>query len=106
MTRYLAAAAAAAATFVTSILFASAAFAQTGGYYMAVPATAPSKASVITQGTLWKCTDGVCSAAKSTQRDAIMCELVVKRVGTLTTFTVGGAPLAPEALTKCNERAN
>lgn len=96
----------AAAALATSMLFASAAFAQTGGYYAATPTTAPTKASVITQGTLWKCTDGVCTAPKSTQRDSIMCELVAKRVGTLTTFTVAGAPLPAEALTKCNERAN
>lgn len=102
MTRILSTAAALA----SSMLLASAAFAQTGAYYAATPATAPTKASVITQGTLWKCTDGVCTAPKSTQRDSIMCELVAKRVGTLTTFTVGGAPLAPEALNKCNERAN
>ncbi len=107
MTRILTTAAALASSIlVSSVLFATAAIAQTGGYYTATPATAPTKASVITQGTLWKCTDGVCSAPKATQRDSIMCELVAKRVGTLTTFTVAGAPLAAEALTKCNERAN
>lgn len=102
MTRY----ASLAAALASAMLFASAAFAQPGGYYSATPAAAPTKAAVITQGTLWKCAEGVCSAAKATQRDSIMCELVVKKVGALTTFTVAGQPIAAEALTKCNERAN
>jgi uncharacterized low-complexity protein len=97
-----------AAALSSAVLFvsATASIAQTGAYYSATPATAPTKASVITQGTLWKCTDGVCTAKKSTQRDSIMCELVAKQVGTLTTFTVAGAPLDADALAKCNARAS
>lgn len=104
MTRILTAAAALASSIM--LLSATAGYAQTGGYYSATPATAPTKASVITQGTLWKCADGVCTAKKSTQRDIIMCQLVVQRVGALSAFTIGGAPLDAAALTKCNERAS
>ncbi len=77
-----------------------------GGYYTAKPTAAPSKASIITRSTLWKCADGLCSAKKSTDRDAIMCELVVQRVGTLESFTANGAAFGNEALAKCNARAS
>lgn len=79
-----------------------AASAQTSGYYNATPATAPSKTTVITSGTLWKCVDGVCGAAKSTQRDVIMCQMVAQRIGKLTAFTVAGAAFDEATLAKCN----
>lgn len=107
MTRILTTAAALASSILlSSVLFATAAIAQTGGYYTATPATAPTKASVITAGTLWKCADGVCSAKQSTQRDVIMCQMVVQRVGKLNTFTVAGTPIDAAMLEKCNARAN
>ncbi|OYY91266.1 MAG: hypothetical protein B7Y45_04030 [Sphingomonas sp. 28-66-16] len=104
MTRLLAI----AASFATSVLLlsATAGHAQTSGYYNATPATAPTKTSVITAGTLWKCGDGVCVANKSTQRDPIMCQMVVKRLGTLTAFSVGGTAFDADALAKCNAAAS
>ncbi|OYW22760.1 MULTISPECIES: hypothetical protein [unclassified Sphingomonas] len=104
MTRILSAAAALA----TSVLLASAApaFAAPTGYYAATPVTAPTKTKVITAGTLWNCADGVCTAKQSTQRDVIMCQMVVQRVGALSAFTVAGTPLDAAALAKCNERAS
>lgn len=105
MTRILSVAAALASSVM--LLSASAGHAQTAGsYYSATPTTAPTKASVITSGTLWKCADGVCGAKKSTQRDPIMCQMVAKRVGTLTAFTVGGTPFDADALAKCNAAAS
>jgi len=82
-----------------------AAQAQAGGYYVATPVTAPTKASVITSGTLWKCAGGSCTAAKSTQRDLIMCQMVAQRVGALSAFNVAGAAMDEASLAKCNERA-
>ena len=79
-----------------------AASAQTAGYYSATPATAPTKNTLITAGTLWKCTDGVCGAAKSTQRDVIMCQMVAQRMGKLTAFAVAGAAFDEATLAKCN----
>ena len=84
-------------------LFATAANAQ--GFYSATPTTAPSKASMITGGMMWKCGGGVCTAAKGTSRDAIVCEQVVKRVGALTTFSANGVAFDEAALAKCNARA-
>jgi len=82
------------------------ALAQGGGYYTAKPATAPTRSSVITRNTVWKCADGACSARKGSDRDSILCELVVQRVGTLESFTAGGAAFSQDALAKCNARAN
>ena len=79
-----------------------AAFAQTSGYYTATPATAPSKNTIITSGTLWKCAEGVCGAAKSTQRDVIMCQMVAQRIGKLTSFSVAGAAFDEATMAKCN----
>ncbi|MBA4047409.1 MAG: hypothetical protein C0476_02570 [Sphingomonas sp.] len=76
--------------------------AQTSGYYAATPATAPTKNTLITAGTLWKCADGVCGAAKSTQRDVIMCQMVAQRIGKLNAFTVAGAAFDEATLAKCN----
>lgn len=104
MTRFLSVAAALATSVM--LLSASAGHAQTGGYYSATPVKAPTKTSVITAGTLWKCTDGVCTAKQSTQRDVIMCQMVVQRVGALSAFSVAGSPIDAAALAKCNERAS
>lgn len=104
MTRFLTVAAAAAATLA---LTPAAGFAQTPrGYYVATPATAPAKDSLITRTTLWHCDGGVCTASKAASaRDAIMCELVVQQLGTLTTFTANGAAFDADALGKCNAKA-
>lgn len=103
MNRMFAVAAAAAATLA---LAPASGFAQTSrGYYSATPVTAPAKSSVVTRTTVWSCAGGVCSAAKATSRDAIMCELVAREVGTLASFTVGGTAFDAAALEKCNARA-
>ncbi|MHA6724182.1 CC_3452 family protein [Sphingomonas sp. RS2018] len=74
-------------------------------YYSAKPAAAPAKPTLVTRSTLWKCAEGLCSAPRSGERDAVLCELVVQRVGAVESFTAGGAAFTPEALTKCNARA-
>ena len=79
--------------------------ASAAGYYSAKPATAPAKASLITGDVMWKCTNGLCVAPKTTSRDAIVCEQVAKRVGTLASFAANGAAFDDAALAKCNTRA-
>lgn len=86
-----------------SMPFATAASAQ--GYYSVTPAVAPTKASVITGGMLWKCDGGICTAGRGSSRDGIVCEQVVKRVGALTSFSANGAAFDTAALAKCNARA-
>lgn len=79
--------------------------AQTGAYYSATLAGSFKKASLVTGSTLWKCKDGVCSAPKGADRDAVMCEMVAQRTGELTAFTANGAAFDEAALKKCNARA-
>jgi len=103
MNRMIAVAAAAAATLALAPVSG---FAQTSrGYYSATPVTAPAKTSLITRTTVWKCGEGTCVASKSTSRDAIMCELVAREVGTLSSFSAGGTAFDADALAKCNARA-
>ncbi|MES2444780.1 MAG: hypothetical protein V4574_18305 [Pseudomonadota bacterium] len=103
MARFLAVAAAAAATLALTPAIGTAQTAR--GYYAATPVSAPSKANIVTRSTVWKCGEGVCVASKSDSRDTIMCELVAREVGTLQTFTAGGAAFDADALAKCNSRA-
>ncbi|MFA5989793.1 MAG: hypothetical protein WC803_09330 [Sphingomonas sp.] len=86
-------------------LFASPALAESANYYSATPVAAPTKASFITTGTLWKCADGTCTARQSTQRDIIMCQIVVQRLGAVSGFSAGGTAFDAAAIAKCNERA-
>lgn len=101
MIRFTMVAAAAAAT----LSLAPASIAQTARGYAATPVAAPAKASLITRSTLWKCADGVCTAAQATSRDAIVCELVAKEVGALSSFTAKGQAFDADALAKCNAKA-
>ena len=74
-------------------------------YYAASPSGEIKKASIITRNTLWKCSEGTCTAAKSNDRPSVMCELVVQRVGALQSFSAGGTAFDAEALARCNARA-
>lgn len=103
MNRFLTVAAAAAATLALAPVPGIAQTAR--GYYAATPVEAPSKASLVTRSTVWKCGEGVCTAAKATSRDTIMCELVAREVGTLASFRANGTSFDADALAKCNEKA-
>lgn len=94
-----------AALAATTLLLAPASLAQTARGYSATPVAAPTKASLVTRSTLWKCADGVCTAAQATSRDAIVCELVAKEVGALSSFTAKGQAFDADALAKCNAKA-
>lgn len=80
------------------------AVAQTG-YYTATPKGEVAKMSFITRSALWKCADGVCSASKVAERDAVLCEVVARKVGTLSAFSVGGTAYNEDSLSKCNAKA-
>ena len=75
------------------------------GYYTATPVEAPSKNSLITRDTVWKFRDGAFNASKAPEREQVLCQLVVQRVGKLSSFTVGGQALDAESLAKCNAKA-
>ena len=69
------------------------------------PFTAPTKTSLITRSTAWSLRDGVYVANKAPERDGVLCELVVKNVGKLSSFTVAGKAYDAPALDKCNAKA-
>jgi hypothetical protein len=76
-------------------------------HYHAQPAAKPAAAKLVVRDTIWSCGDGGCQAAtKSSSRPAIVCEILVKQVGALRSFTVAGEALTAEQLEKCNARAN
>lgn len=88
------------------LLGATASHAQApGAYYVAAPAAAPSKTSLITRSTAWSLRDGVYVANKAPERDGVLCELVAKNVGKLASFTVAGKAYDGPALDKCNAKA-
>lgn len=81
------------------------ALAQGSGYYVATPKAEIAKTSFITRSALWKCDAGVCSANKVAERDAVLCEVVARKVGALSAFTVAGTAYSEESLAKCNAKA-
>jgi hypothetical protein len=74
-------------------------------HYHAQPAAKPEATKLVLRDTVWKCGDAGCAATKSNSRPGIVCALLVKKVGSLKSFTVGGAALAAPELEKCNARA-
>ncbi|MCW4461555.1 hypothetical protein OK349_07535 [Sphingomonas sp. BT-65] len=95
----------AAAALSLAAFMPSAALAQSGGHYAATAVEAPKKTSFVTQNTIWKCKDAVCTAPKTSTQDKVMCERAVQRVGALSAFSVGGTAFDTEALAACNARA-
>ncbi len=74
--------------------------------YRAVPATAlASNDNVISDGVLWRCGSEGCVATNATSRPAIVCAQAARKVGKLTSFTVGTQPFDEAALAKCNAKA-
>jgi hypothetical protein len=92
------------AFFLTASLFGGTAFAA-GAQYRAEPASPPTAARLIVKEIVWKCGAGGCVAPQGNSRPAVDCSALVREVGTLRSFTVGGQPLDSAALGKCNARA-
>jgi hypothetical protein len=76
-------------------------------HYHAQPVAKPAATKLVLRDMIWSCGDAGCSAAtKSSSRPAIVCEVLVKEVGSLRSFSVAGQALSAEQLEKCNARAN
>lgn len=86
------------------VALAPIAAAQSGGYYAATTVEAPKKASFVTQNTMWKCKDSICTAPKTPTQDKVMCERAVQRVGPLSAFAAGGVAFDAATLEACNAR--
>ncbi len=104
MIRFLSIAAALATS--AALLGASAGYAQTaGGYYVATPATASTKTSLVTRSTPWRQAGGAFVAQRAPERDMVLCQLVAKDVGQLSGFSVGGKAYDAASLDACNSKA-
>ena len=75
------------------------------GYYVATPVAAPAKARFITRATPWQLQDGTYVAARAPERDAILCQLVVRDIGALSAFSARGKAFDAAQLEKCNGKA-
>ncbi len=92
------------AFFLAFSLFGGIAFAG-GVQYRAEPAAAPPAARFIVKGVVWRCGSGGCGASQGNSRPAVDCPALVRKVGALLSFTVGGRPFDSAELGKCNARA-
>lgn len=79
--------------------------ASAGSHYRAEPAEMPAAGRMVVKGIVWKCGPGGCVAPQGNSRPAVDCTALVREVGALRSFTVGGQPLDSAALDKCNARA-
>ena len=94
------------AAFLTlSILGAEPLSPPSGVQYRAEPASPAAASRLIVKEIVWKCGPGGCIAPQGNSRPAIDCPALVREVGALRSFTVGGQPLDAAALGKCNARA-
>lgn len=89
----------------TAMIDATAAHAQTGAYYVAVPAQQPTRAELMTRETPWSLHNGSYVAARAPERDATLCAAVARSAGQLTAFSVAGQAYDADALAKCNAHA-
>lgn len=97
-----------AALIAGTTVYATAAQAQgssPSGYYVAVPAQAPTKTTLVTRETPWTLKGNAYVAARAPERDATLCDAVARNVGALASFTVAGKAYDADQLAKCNARA-
>lgn len=83
----------------------TAAHAQSTGYYIAVPATPPTRTSLVTRETPWSLKGNAYVAARAPERDATLCAAVARSTGALSSFTVAGKAYDMDQLAKCNGHA-
>lgn len=88
-----------------TMIGATTANAQTPGYYTAVPAQAPTRATLVTRETPWTLRGNAYVAARAPERDATLCAAVARSAGQLSSFTVAGKAYDADRLAKCNANA-
>src|SRR3546814_13881814 len=83
------------AAILTFALAATPAFAD---HYTAEPDAKPVEARFALRDVLWTCGDAGCTGGKSNSRPAIVCAVLAREVGSLTSFSVEGEAPPPEPL--------
>lgn len=86
-------------------LLGTAAAAAPADRYLAVPSAPSTKTSFITRSTVWHASNGGFVAGQAPERPAVLCELVARELGPLSSFAVAGAAYDAEQLAKCNAKA-
>jgi len=71
-------------------------------YYRAELANPAPKAKFVARDVVWSCDGANCIAGRGTSRPLIMCASLAREAGEVKSFTVNGAAIAPEELTRCN----
>ena len=91
--------------FAAALLSGTAAVAAPADVYTAVPAAPSARTGFITRSTAWRLQNGSFVAGQAPERPAVLCELVVRQVGTLTSFTAADKAFDADQLAKCNAKA-
>jgi hypothetical protein len=91
---------------LNAVILAAALTSASAPHYRAEPVSKPAESKIVLRDTMWNCGDSGCVGTKSGSRPAIICAVLVKRIGPLRSFHVAGEALAPTALEACNARAN
>ena len=82
----------------------AAALAQAPAYYVATPAAAPAKTSVITRSTMWRARGPVLLANRAPERPVVLCRLLADQAGRIASFEADGKPLDADKLAECNAK--
>ena len=91
------------AAFLALAFVATPAF--SASHYHAQPVVSPGATKIVLRDTLWKCGEAGCAGTKSSSRPAIVCALLVRTVGRLSSFAEEGRAMSADQLEKCNDRA-
>ncbi|UVO50553.1 hypothetical protein M0208_08490 [Sphingomonas sp. SUN019] len=73
--------------------------------YVATPAVAPAKTTLMTRDTAWNFRDGSFVTTNAPMRDMVACQLVARNAGLLTGFVANGKAYDAAALDQCNAKA-
>jgi hypothetical protein len=95
----------AAFALAAATLSGTAALAAPATVYTAVPAAPTTRSGFITRSTAWRLQNGSFVAGQAPERPAVLCELVARQVGALTSFTAGDKAFDADQLAKCNAKA-
>jgi hypothetical protein len=76
------------------------------GYFDAQPLARPAQERFVARDNAWRCGEAGCSSARSSTRPALVCASLVREVGALRSFSVGGRAFSSDELEACNSRAH
>ena len=75
------------------------------GHFEAQPQGQPAQQRFVARDNVWRCGEAGCTSARTATRPALVCASLVREVGALRSFSVGGQAFGAEELENCNRRA-